>query len=55
MEYHKIIKLVDNTKNQSSKFKTRNWVQINDESRGTHDEHNQIKFKNSMLDSSLCD
>ena len=33
MEYKKIINLLDNTPDQPSKFKTRDWVQINDESR----------------------
>ena len=33
MEYEKIINLLDNTPDQSPKFKTRDWVQINDESR----------------------
>ena len=35
MEYQKIANLIDdNTLNQPSKFRTRNWVEINDESRG---------------------
>ena len=41
---------------QKNKFaRTKNWVEINDESRGTYDEVNQIRFKNLMLRSSLCD
>ena len=32
MEYQKIITLLDDTTNQSSKFKTRNLAEINDES-----------------------
>ena len=32
MEYQKIINLLDNTTNQLSKFRTRNWVEINEES-----------------------
>ena len=32
MAYQKIINLLDNTSNQSSKFRTKNWVKINDES-----------------------
>ena len=32
MEYKKIINLLDNTANQPSKFRTRNWVEINHES-----------------------
>ena len=35
MDYQKK-KLLDNTLNQPSKFKTRNWVEINDKSRGMH-------------------
>ena len=35
MEYQKLINMIDDTKNQPSKFRTRNWIQINDESRET--------------------
>ena len=56
MEYQKIANLLDDNKsNQPSKFRTKNWVQINDESRGTYDVNSQIKFKTTMLKSSLCD
>ena len=41
--------------NQPSKFKTKNWVERNDKSRGTYDTVGQIKFKATMLKSSLCD
>ena len=37
MEYQKIINLIDNTMNQPSKFTTKTWVEINDESRGKYD------------------
>ena len=40
--------------NQPSKFITRNWVEINDESRGTYTS-NGIRFKTTMLMSNLCD
>ena len=40
--------------NQQFKFRTKNWVEINDESRGTYTS-NDIKFKTTMLSSSLCD
>ena len=33
MEYQKIITLLDNTLNQPSKFRIKNWVEINDEAR----------------------
>ena len=47
--------LDDASSNQPSKFKTKNWVEINDESRGTYNVNSQIKFKATMLKSSLCD
>ena len=34
MEYQKITNLLDDSQNKISKFRTRNWVGINDESRG---------------------
>ena len=54
MEYQKIENLLDNETNQPSKFRTRNWVEIDDESRGTYTS-NDIKFKTTMLRSNLCD
>ena len=54
MKYQKIANLLDNASNQPSKFRTRNWVEINDESRGTYTS-NDIKFKTTMLRSNLCD
>ena len=55
MEYQKIANLIDDASNQPSKFRTRNWVEINNESRGTYNVNSQIKFKTTMLKSSLCD
>ena len=55
MEYQKIANLIDGESNQSSKFRTKNWVELNDESRGTYNINSQIKFKTTMLRSSLCD
>ena len=55
MEYQKIANLIDDASNQPSKFKTKNWVEINDKSRGTYNVNSQIKFKTTMLKSSLCD
>ena len=54
LEYQRIANLLGNVLNQPSKFKTKNWVQINDESRGTYT-GNSIKFKTAMLRSNLCD
>ena len=55
MEYQKIANLLNNESNKLSKFKTRNWFEIHDETRGTYSRNKQIKFETSMLRSSLCD
>ena len=55
MEQQKIINLLDNTRNEPSKFRTKNWVEINDNVRGTYNTYCQIKFKSSVLKSSFCD
>ena len=52
MEYQKIINLLDNT--TKSKFRTRNWVEINDESKRKYDNSN-IRFEKSIIRSNLCD
>ena len=53
MEYQKIANLIDDTPNQPSKFRTINWVEINDESREIYNVNSQIRFKTTMLKSSL--
>ena len=55
MEYQKIASLLDSASNQPSKFRTRNWVEINDDIRGAYSPNKQIRFKTAMLRSSLCD
>ena len=54
MEHQKIINLLDDTTNQSSKFRARNWVEINDESKWKY-VNNSIRFKTSTMRSDLCD
>ena len=54
MEYQKIINLFNNAPNQPFKFRIKDWVEITDDSSGMYNEYNQIRFKNSMLRSSLC-
>ena len=44
MEYQKIINLIDITPNQLSKFRTKDWVEINDDSQGTYNTNCRIKF-----------
>ena len=51
MEYQKITNLLDNATNQPSKFRKKNWVEINDKSRGGYNVNSQIKFKTTMFKS----
>ena len=46
--------MLDNKSNQPSKVGTKNWVEINDESRGTYNTNSQFKFKTSALKAGLC-
>ena len=54
MEYQKIANLLESTSDKQSKSRTRNWVEINDESRGNY-ANSDIRFKTTMLRSNLCD
>lgn len=49
MEYQKISHLLDRTTDQSSKFRTKAWVEMNDEARETCETDTQIKFKTTVL------
>ena len=55
MEYQITANLIDDASNQPSRFRTKNWFQIDDESRETYNVNSQIKFTTAMLKSSLCD
>ena len=60
MTHQKIANFLDkevalNEWNKPSKFRTRNWVEINDDIRGAYSPNKQIRFKNAILRSSLCD
>ena len=48
MEYQKIENLLDIESNRPSKFRARNWVEINDESRGTYTS-NDVRSKTTLL------
>ena len=48
-----MINLLDDTTNQHSKFRTRNWVEVNDESKGKY--NSNIRFKTSMIRSNYSD
>ena len=54
MEYQKVANYLESTSDNLSKFRTRNWVKINDESRGNY-ANSDIRFKTTMLRSNLCD
>ena len=45
MKYQKIINLLDNTPNQPPKFRTKNWVEVNDES-SRNNTNKKVVFKN---------
>ena len=52
MENQKIANLIDDASliwYQPSQFKTKKWVEINDESRRTYNYNGEIKFKSTML------
>ena len=55
MEYQKLANSIDGASGQAFKFRTQNWVEINNESRGTYNVNSQVKFKTTMPRSSLCD
>ena len=60
IEYRKIANLLDNEialnpSNQPSKFRAKNRVEINDESKQSYSANSDIRFKTTMLRSNLCD
>ena len=46
---------LDNPQEQLSKFRTKNWIEINGQSRAVYSTGSDIIFKTTMLQSSLCD
>ena len=55
MEYQKIANLLNDESGKPSKFRTKNWLEIHDDVRGVYLLNKEIRFKTSMLRSSLCD
>ena len=41
----RLIIVLDNTPSQPTKFRTKNWIEINDDACGTYNKDSQIKFK----------
>ena len=55
MEYQKIANFLNVESSKPSRFRIKNWVDINDDVRGVYSPNKQIRFKTSILRSSLCD
>ena len=47
--------MLNDASNKPFKFRTRNWIEINDDIRGAYSPNKQIRFKTAMLRSILCD
>ena len=55
MEAQKIINLLDNTENEYSKFATKKWYVIDNESKGNYSKDEEIKFLTRCIESTFCD
>ena len=55
METQKVVYVLSGSDNEYSKFATKRWYVIDNESNGNYSLHNTIKFLASSLESSLCD
>ena len=55
MEYQKMINFQNNTTHQSSKFRTKNWAEVNDGTHVNYNANSQVKFKTAMLKPNLWD
>ena len=58
METQKIVNLLNDSNNESSKFATRKWYIINDQNNGQYDRGNDydstIKFETKVIKPNLC-
>ena len=59
METQKIVNLLGDADNESSKFATRKWYVLNDQNNTGHGEGNEdsttVKFKTKFIKSNICD
>ena len=59
METQKVVNLLNDSGNESSKFATRKWYVINDQNNGQYDRGNEndstIKFDTKVIKPNLCD
>ena len=54
MKYQKIANMLESRSDNLSKFKTRNWVEINNDSKENYT-NCEIRFKTTILRSDPCD
>ena len=57
MEFQKIANFLDITSDNKdlSKFVTKKWIEVYDQSEGNYNPNKEIRIKTSMLRSDLCD
>ena len=55
METQKIVNILNDPNNETSKFATKKWYVIDSEAKGNYLPDNEVKFLASSLESSLCD
>ena len=55
METRKILNLLNSPDNEYSKFATKNWYVIDNESKSGYSHEDPIKFLTKLIESSLCD
>ena len=49
MEHQKIINLLDTTSDSVTRFITKKWIEVHDQSGGSYNINKQIRFKTSMV------
>ena len=54
IETQKTVNLLNGSDNENSKFATKKWYIIDNESKGNYSQHNPIKFLTKSIESSLC-
>ena len=57
MNFHNIVNFLDTTSddNALSRFVTKKWIEVYDQSDGNYNVNKEIRIKTSMLRSDLCD
>ena len=57
MEFQKILNVLDTTSdnNDLTKFVTKKWIKVYDQSEGNYNVNKEIRIKTSILRSGLCD